>query len=111
MSIRITAAENKVAYIVVGYIVTVSAGVAVAVTADLAAGLLVYTALVVGFVGVGSRTFRGAGEDAVAPRPLWRMTARPTAGYIVAGLAALEAATFDARALARARAQGVFTQT
>ena len=35
---------------------------------------------------VGTRSFRGAGEPIAPPRAGWRMTARPTAGFVIGSL-------------------------
>ncbi|BDZ50271.1 hypothetical protein GCM10025867_25120 [Frondihabitans sucicola] len=42
---------------------------------------------------IAVRIFRVPEEDVAAPRPLWRMTGRPTAGFLLGGLNALSAAT------------------
>jgi len=34
-------------------------------------------------IGVAVRSFRGRGEAIAPPRPWWRMTARPTAGFVL----------------------------
>lgn len=36
------------------------------------------------FVLLGARSFRGAGEAIDPPRAWWRVTARPTAGFVIA---------------------------
>lgn len=38
---------------------------------------------------VATRVFRVAEEDVAAPRPLWRMTGRPTAGFVLGGILGL----------------------
>ena len=85
---RITTTINKVIYILVGEAVVLSLN-----------GLLLYNilppvvdlaaVLVLNFVYVfiGVRTFRGPGEDVAAPRPWWRATNRPLAGFIIGGIA------------------------
>jgi hypothetical protein len=44
------------------------------------------------FIIVAVRVSRGAGEPVVPRRPWWRATARPTAGFVLGGLALLLAA-------------------
>ncbi|HEY5222852.1 MAG TPA: hypothetical protein VIJ18_07380 [Microbacteriaceae bacterium] len=45
--------------------------------------------LVVALYFVGTRSFRGAGEPIEPPRAWWRMTSRPTAGFVIGSLLAL----------------------
>jgi hypothetical protein len=91
MRIRITEGSRKAATIVtlcLGLFV-VSAVLAVAVSA--AAGgvaALLLTAVMVWFCG---RTFRGESEDVRPARPWWRLTERPTAGYVLGALFAAQA--------------------
>ncbi len=40
-------------------------------------------------VVVATRVFRVPEEDIVSPRPLWRMTGRPTAGFVLGSILAL----------------------
>lgn len=50
-------------------------------------------------VGGAVRTFRDADvEDVTAPRPLWRMTARPTSGFVLGGLFLVESVSAVLRA-------------
>lgn len=42
---------------------------------------------------IAVRVFRVREEDIVAPRPYWRLTGRPTAGFLLGGLNALSAAS------------------
>ncbi|TQL01018.1 hypothetical protein [Cellulomonas sp. SLBN-39] len=50
-------------------------------------------------VGVAVRTFRDADvEDVVAPRAPWRMTARPTSGFVLGGLFLVESVSAVLRA-------------
>jgi len=50
--------------------------------------VLVVAILNLAYVIVGVRTFRGAGENRADPRPWWRATARPAAGFWIGGLLA-----------------------
>lgn len=45
----------------------------------------------VAWIYFGTRIFRGREELLQPPRPLWRMTARPRAGFILGGLFAVTA--------------------
>ena len=47
--------------------------------------VLIVAVLNVAYVIVGVRTFRGAGENRDDPRPWWRATARPAAGFWLGG--------------------------
>jgi heme O synthase-like polyprenyltransferase len=51
--------------------------------------VLVVAILNVAYVVVGVRTFRGADENRTDPRPWWRATARPAAGFWIGGLLAV----------------------
>jgi len=48
--------------------------------------VIVSQAWLVANVLVGTRWFRGRGEAIAPPRPWWRMTARPPAGFIIGGI-------------------------
>lgn len=50
--------------------------------------VLLVAVLNVAYVIVGVRIFRGAGENRADPRPWWRATARPAAGFWIGGLLA-----------------------
>lgn len=52
-------------------------------------GRLVGVALMVLLFAGAVRTFRGRGEPVAPPRPWWRMTARPTAGFLLGSFFAL----------------------
>ena len=43
-------------------------------------------------VYVGTRIFRGQGEEIAPPRPWWRMSARPTASFVLAAVFAVRSA-------------------
>lgn len=51
--------------------------------------VLVVAVLNVAYVIVGVRTFRGAGENRADPRPWWRATGGPAAGFWIGGLLAV----------------------
>ena len=87
---RITSTINKVIYILVGEAIVLTLNSLliyrlVPPVVDLVA-VFVLNFL---YVFVGVRTFRGPGEDVAAPRAWWRATARPFAGFIIGGIAAV----------------------
>nr|WP_218881489.1 hypothetical protein [Leifsonia shinshuensis] len=51
--------------------------------------VLVVAILNIAYVIVGTRTFRGAGENREDPRPWWRATGRPAAGFWLGGILAI----------------------
>jgi len=101
MSIRITSNESKVGVViggwVIGLLVALGVGAAVGGLAGTDAGvatgmvLLYLTPIVVVVFCV--RTFRGPSEPVAPPRPWWRMTERPTSGFVVGALFLLQTVT------------------
>jgi len=78
--LRLTQKRWKAVYIVGGYLVIVL------ITALLpqGGGLAIFTVILdVAWIYGGTRIFRGAGELVQVPRPWWRMTARPRAGFVL----------------------------
>ncbi|MFE4949878.1 hypothetical protein ACFQ9V_07190 [Leifsonia sp. NPDC056665] len=51
--------------------------------------VLVVAVLNVAYVIVGTRIFRGEGENREDPRPWWRATGRPAAGFWLGGILAI----------------------
>lgn len=91
--VRIRQTRWKVVYVAVAVTVIVAAyAELVPRTLPYPVNVLVMNAIVVAVVAVGCRSFRGRGEDVAAPRPWWRMTARPTAGFVIAALVLVNAA-------------------
>jgi hypothetical protein len=89
--IRITSVSAKAAYVIVGYIVLVTAaGMSAVLLRDVLLGAIVDAVLTLVLIGLGARWFRADGEDRISPRPLWRLTGRPTAGFVVATLAGIQ---------------------
>jgi hypothetical protein len=70
-------------YVVLQIVVTSAYGIVTIVPP--AIGQTVGPLLLLAAVALGVRSFRGAGEDIAAPRPWWRMSARPAAGFILGG--------------------------
>ena len=85
---RIVTITGKIIYIVGGYGLLLVLNVFVfqqLVNATI--DVLIVAVLNVAFVAIGVRSFRSAEENREDPRPWWRATARPTAGFwIGAGL-------------------------
>jgi uncharacterized membrane protein YfcA len=52
---------------------------------------IIRSCIVVLLVLLAARVFRAEGEESVDPRPLWRMTGRPTAGFVLGSITGLVA--------------------
>jgi hypothetical protein len=85
---RLTKFPQKLAYVIVARIVTYLVDSSARFVPAVWAGplLLLETALIVAFVVVGVRSFRGEVELVAPPRPWWRWTGRPKAGFWLATL-------------------------
>jgi hypothetical protein len=70
--------------VVPGYTVSIVAGIIVELATHSGWGVVVSSGIVLAFVVVLSRLFRG-GNESDEPRSWWRMTAYATAGYVLAG--------------------------
>lgn len=86
MNVRIQSAQAKATYLSVGLIIVVAASVMLAVPAGTPPGIVAYIALSTAWIIIGVRTFRGDGEPIRPPRAWWRMTNKPTAGFVIAAL-------------------------
>ncbi|QTE30384.1 hypothetical protein [Pengzhenrongella sicca] len=86
MPLRVTQDSTKIGYVVLwyfaGFVGLLSVGIAWGTTAVSAAGLVASVLA----VGIAVRVFRGDGEPVAPPRAWWRMTARPTSGFVFAAL-------------------------
>jgi hypothetical protein len=91
MTVRITSAPVKAATIVAACIVITFVVAFVGFGVSPTAGALAGTALVVVAVVFCTRTFRGDSEVTVPPRAWWRLTERPTSGFVLFGLFAVQA--------------------
>ncbi|MEN0083880.1 MAG: hypothetical protein AAGC66_03845 [Leifsonia sp.] len=89
--VRITSATTKVAYVVAAYAITITLAFGLAAAFGAAAGVLVVGVLQLVLIGIAVRVFRGRDEAVVPPRPWWKMTARPFAGFVMAALFAAQA--------------------
>ena len=82
---RIRTGWHKSLFVILLYLVSIFGGYA-----GVAAGVPEYIryefsgAMLAFGVYVGTRIFRGQGEDVAPPRPWWRMSARPTASFVLA---------------------------
>ncbi|MGO4534340.1 hypothetical protein [Leifsonia sp. 2MCAF36] len=87
---RITSATGKIAYIVgVFALILVLNVFLIARLVNPTFDVLIVAVLNVAYVVVGVRTFRGAEENRADPRPWWRATARPAAGFWIGALLAV----------------------
>lgn len=86
---RLRTPPAKIAAVVIATALAMMVGFAGA-TVDFALGYLSATALLVAFVVLSARTFRGQDESA-APRPWWQLTATPASGYVLGALFLLSA--------------------
>ncbi|MGJ4845999.1 hypothetical protein [Leifsonia sp. Le1] len=88
---RITSPQAKATFVVLGWTASGVAALFGALALSVTGGVILYCATLGAVIVFGARVFRGEEEDAVAPRPLWRMTAKPTAGFLLAGFFAFQA--------------------
>lgn len=93
MSLRITSPQAKATFVVLGWTASGVAAVFGTLALSVTGGLLLYCVVLGAVIAFGVRVFRGEDEDAVAPRPLWRMTAKPAAGFLLAAYFAFQAVT------------------
>jgi hypothetical protein len=91
MHLRITTAGTKIATIVAFYVGGVFLGLALGVAVGAGAGYAAAIGFSLVMVWFCTRTFRGESEDVAPPRPWWRMTERPAAGYVLGALFAAQA--------------------
>ena len=83
MPIRITSTSTKIAYVVASCVVFIL-GAALAISLPSSAVPVVAGVLALIVVGFAVRTFRGEGGPVEQRRPWWKMTARPTSGFVFA---------------------------
>ena len=83
MPVRITSTSTKIAYVVASFVIFFL-GAALAVGLPSSAVPVVAGVLALIVVGFAVRTFRGEGEPVTEGRPWWKMTARPTSGFVFA---------------------------
>jgi hypothetical protein len=88
--LRITSAGGKVGFFVAGYVGLFCAALFSALLVNFTAGAAIYVVLFLVWATLGTRFFRGDGEPVEPSRPWWKLTARPTAGWILAALLFLQ---------------------
>jgi len=85
--VRITTVTGKITYIVGAFVLILLLNVfLIARFVNPTFDVLIVAVLNVAYVIVGVRIFRGAGENRTDPRPWWRATARPAAGFWIGAL-------------------------
>lgn len=89
---RIYDGSTKAMSVILGYTLALVSGFLVGITFALSWGVVVGTAVLLAVIVVLTRWFRGEHESR-DPRAWWRMTARPTAGYVLAAWFFLQALT------------------
>ena len=104
--LRITSAGGKVGYFVAGYVGLACVAIFTAGLVNFTVGAVIYVALFVAWATLGTRCFRGDGEPITPPRPWWKLTARPTVGWILAALLLLQSVWILTSSLAEPGAAG-----
>ena len=82
---RVRNGASKSAFVVAGYALALVIGLVIESSTGSGWGVVVSSWIVLLLVLVLTRLFRGENESD-APRAWWRMTASPTAGYVLSGL-------------------------
>lgn len=88
--LRVTSDRTKATILVVGIVLALAAIPMLAVLGGIVVGYAAVLAFTVALVLVPARCFRGPGEAVDPPRPWWRATNRPTAGYVIGALYVLQ---------------------
>jgi hypothetical protein len=91
--LRVTTVGGKIAFVSGAVAAGTLLAILVTFGIDENAGNLVAAVFSVCAVVAGCRVFRGESEDAGQPRSWWRMTSKPSAGWILCALFALSAAS------------------
>jgi hypothetical protein len=86
---RITESWVKLIYVLVWVVAGIAVLIALQPGALLETPLRLLVQSIAIFVAV--RAFRGDGEPVIPERAWWRATSRPTAGFVIAGILALDA--------------------
>jgi hypothetical protein len=98
MSVRIVKNEAKVAYVVAAAVISTLAVVLGGLGGGMPVASLLGTGLVVAAVVFAVRVFRDANEPITPARAWWRMTARPTSGFVLGILFLVNAGSLIATA-------------
>ena len=85
-SFRLATPGLKLMYIVASVIVVVVFAVVIGRAIDATVKSVILDVVIVIVWAFGIRSFRGPGEDLLAPRAWWRATTRPGMGYVVAAI-------------------------
>ncbi|NQX35993.1 hypothetical protein [Herbiconiux sp. VKM Ac-2851] len=93
MTPRILNPYGKFLYVLIGGIAVVLLNLLVAALVGPVVGPVLYVVVLFGWILVGARIFRVPEEPIEPPRPWWKLTGRPTAGFVLAALFALQAIT------------------
>ena len=94
MAIRIVDTGRKAATIVAMLLAISLLGLTMALAVDESVGVAATAVLMVAAVALCGRTFRGPSEEPAPPRSWWRLTERPTAGFILGALFAARAISY-----------------
>ena len=81
---RVRNGATKAILIVAGYALAVVVGIVVELSTETGWGVAASSGIVLILVLTLARIFRGE-DESDTPRSWWRMTARPAAGYVLAG--------------------------
>jgi hypothetical protein len=93
MTPRILNPYGKFLYVLMGGIAVVLLNLLVAALVGPVVGPVLYVVVLFGWIIVGARIFRVPEEPIEPPRPWWKLTGQPTAGFVLAALFALQAIT------------------
>lgn len=93
MTLRIVNPYGKFLYVLIGGIAVVLLNLLVAALVGPVVGPVLYVVVLFGWILAGARVFRVPEEPIEPPRPWWKLTGRPTAGFVLAALFALQAIT------------------
>ncbi|MCS5715458.1 hypothetical protein NVV95_12985 [Herbiconiux sp. CPCC 205716] len=96
---RILNPYAKFLYGFVGYLVLLMLNLVVAALVGPVVGPLLFVVLFFAWIVIGARLFRVPEEPVAPPRPWWKLTARPTAGFVIAALLGLQALAVGSSAL------------
>lgn len=93
--VRIRKARWRFAYVVVGIALLLTLnGFILSRVLPGPVDAVIYNLLILVFIFVAVRSFRGRGEPVEPPRAWWRMTSRPTSGLLIAAFLAASVVTY-----------------
>lgn len=91
MRLRIVKPFDKFLYGLFGYLAVIMVSLLGSALGGAPVGAVVVVAAFSAWIIIGARLFRIEDEPLDAPRPWWRLTGRPAAGFVIAALFALQA--------------------